>query len=211
MLPAFAKFEAAGFTHVALVQVGADTQEAFISWAAEELLPALRSRLTPFRTLDDVAPSGRTWSGTTERLAFSCESLADVTWTFYRRPRFVAYEELTLNLLRDPTIDPATARQVRRQQARIGERLTSLANEVVDDELTDVLPPLALFQILRGLAIGLVLTDAVPGRARRVPDQVNERQVLLDALTALVHAHDAGSRRTWTRPIAERQGARDDE
>ena len=30
------------FTHVALVQVGADTQEQFISWAAAELLPALR-------------------------------------------------------------------------------------------------------------------------------------------------------------------------
>ena len=32
-----------GFTHVALVQVGADTQERFISWAATELLPALRA------------------------------------------------------------------------------------------------------------------------------------------------------------------------
>jgi G6PDH family F420-dependent oxidoreductase len=38
------EFETAGFTHIALVQVGADTQEAFIGWAAEELLPALRSR-----------------------------------------------------------------------------------------------------------------------------------------------------------------------
>ena len=37
------QFEAAGFTHVALVQVGADTQESFISWAATKLLPALRS------------------------------------------------------------------------------------------------------------------------------------------------------------------------
>jgi G6PDH family F420-dependent oxidoreductase len=37
------EFEAAGFTHIALVQVGADTQEAFISWAAAELLPALRA------------------------------------------------------------------------------------------------------------------------------------------------------------------------
>ena len=37
------QFEAAGFTHVALVQVGADTQEAFISWAATQLLPALRA------------------------------------------------------------------------------------------------------------------------------------------------------------------------
>jgi G6PDH family F420-dependent oxidoreductase len=36
------EFEAAGFTHVALVQVGADTQEEFISWAATELLPTLR-------------------------------------------------------------------------------------------------------------------------------------------------------------------------
>ena len=37
------EFEAAGFTHLALVQVGADKQEEFIPWAASELLPALRS------------------------------------------------------------------------------------------------------------------------------------------------------------------------
>jgi G6PDH family F420-dependent oxidoreductase len=37
------QFQAAGFTHVALVQVGGETQEQFISWAATELLPALRS------------------------------------------------------------------------------------------------------------------------------------------------------------------------
>jgi G6PDH family F420-dependent oxidoreductase len=37
------QFEAAGYTHVALVQVGAETQEGFISWAATELLPALRA------------------------------------------------------------------------------------------------------------------------------------------------------------------------
>ncbi len=37
------EFEAAGFTHVALIQVGADTQEQFISWAATDLLPALRA------------------------------------------------------------------------------------------------------------------------------------------------------------------------
>ena len=37
------EFEAAGFTHIALVQVGADSQETFLSWAASELLPALRA------------------------------------------------------------------------------------------------------------------------------------------------------------------------
>jgi G6PDH family F420-dependent oxidoreductase len=35
-------FEKAGFTHIALVQVGGETQEQFISWAATDLLPALR-------------------------------------------------------------------------------------------------------------------------------------------------------------------------
>lgn len=37
------KFKMAGFTHVALVQVGGNTQEQFIEWAATELLPTLRA------------------------------------------------------------------------------------------------------------------------------------------------------------------------
>jgi hypothetical protein len=41
--PAMLGAEAAGFTHIALVQVGGDTQEEFITWAATELLPALRT------------------------------------------------------------------------------------------------------------------------------------------------------------------------
>jgi G6PDH family F420-dependent oxidoreductase len=36
-------FEDAGYTDIALVQVGGDTQEQFITWAATELLPALRA------------------------------------------------------------------------------------------------------------------------------------------------------------------------
>jgi G6PDH family F420-dependent oxidoreductase len=36
-------FESAGFTHIALIQVGGDTQEQFMTWAATELLPALRA------------------------------------------------------------------------------------------------------------------------------------------------------------------------
>lgn len=32
----------AGFTHAALVQVGAEQQGQFIAWAEDELLPALR-------------------------------------------------------------------------------------------------------------------------------------------------------------------------
>ena len=36
-------YVAAGFTHIALVQVGGDHQDEFIRWAEQELLPALRS------------------------------------------------------------------------------------------------------------------------------------------------------------------------
>jgi AcrR family transcriptional regulator len=116
------------------------------------------------------------------------ESLTDVLWSFYRQPRFIAYEQLTLNLLRDPTIDAASARRVRRQQARIGARLTALAGQAVEG-IEDVLPPLELFQILRGVAIGLNLTDAVPGRRRREPPGGDpERAILLAALRALVRA-----------------------
>ena len=35
-------FVDAGFTEVALVQIGGDRQDAFITWAQSELLPALR-------------------------------------------------------------------------------------------------------------------------------------------------------------------------
>jgi G6PDH family F420-dependent oxidoreductase len=41
---AIGKFVDAGFTDVAVVQVGGDTQPAFLDWAENELLPALRDR-----------------------------------------------------------------------------------------------------------------------------------------------------------------------
>jgi G6PDH family F420-dependent oxidoreductase len=39
---AFKKYVDAGFTHVALIQVGGETQPAFLQWAQRELLPRLR-------------------------------------------------------------------------------------------------------------------------------------------------------------------------
>jgi G6PDH family F420-dependent oxidoreductase len=37
------KFLDAGFTHVALVQIGGGHQQPFVQWAEQELLPALRA------------------------------------------------------------------------------------------------------------------------------------------------------------------------
>jgi G6PDH family F420-dependent oxidoreductase len=39
---AFRKFVDAGFTHVALVQVGGESQPAFLDWAERELVPRLK-------------------------------------------------------------------------------------------------------------------------------------------------------------------------
>ncbi len=35
----------AGFTEIALVQIGGETQDAFLEWSAKTLLPALRDAL----------------------------------------------------------------------------------------------------------------------------------------------------------------------
>jgi hypothetical protein len=40
---AIRRFADASFSHVALVQIGAESQPAFIEWAASELLPVLRA------------------------------------------------------------------------------------------------------------------------------------------------------------------------
>jgi len=42
VVEAVKEFTDAGFTHVALVQIGGDRQRPFIDWAQKELLPALR-------------------------------------------------------------------------------------------------------------------------------------------------------------------------
>jgi G6PDH family F420-dependent oxidoreductase len=42
VVEAVKEFVDAGFTHVALVQIGGDQQEKFLQWSEKELLPALR-------------------------------------------------------------------------------------------------------------------------------------------------------------------------
>ena len=36
-------FSNAGFTHLALVQIGGDAQQSYLRWAEDKLLPALRT------------------------------------------------------------------------------------------------------------------------------------------------------------------------
>src|SRR5262249_2742650 len=65
-----------------------------------------------------------------ERLA----SFTDILWSFYRHPRFVAYEQLSLNLTHDPEIEPDTVAMVAGYHSRIGRRLNALVADVVGDD-----------------------------------------------------------------------------
>ncbi len=125
------------------------------------------------------------------------ESFVDVLWGFYRQPRFVAYEQLTLNLSHDPEIDAATVAMVADFHTRIGRRLAALVDEVVDGDARDALAPGAVLQIVRGVAIGMSLADALPGRPPRAAGTSDAavRRVLVDALGALVRTGPPQTRR----------------
>jgi hypothetical protein len=53
--PGIRDFESAGFTHIALMQVGGDTQEQFVNWAATELLPHPPNVMTQSTAAVEVA------------------------------------------------------------------------------------------------------------------------------------------------------------
>jgi AcrR family transcriptional regulator len=152
------------------------TREALMMAAFEA---GMRELLT---TLEAATIDGHTFE---ERL----DSFVDVIWGFYRQPKFVAYEELTLNLTHDPNMDADTVAMVTDHNARIGRRLAALANAVLDEEAVEVLPPGALVVLVRGVAVALTLTEAVPRRPRSpISGSDAARRVLVEALTALVRA-----------------------
>jgi AcrR family transcriptional regulator len=116
------------------------------------------------------------------------ESFADVIWSYYRQPRYVAFEQLALNMRRDPDLDDETRALVRHHEAIAGRRLGELAGDVLEGIDSTVLTKRALIQSLRTLAGGLALTDAKHREdfLRRTVRRDPERDVLLAALASLV-------------------------
>jgi AcrR family transcriptional regulator len=125
---------------------------------------------------------------TDERL----ESLADVIWSYYRRPEFLAYMQILLNLTHDPT----TAEDTVTTLATLNERTFGLWQSLIDKALPEQnrspQTARALFDVLRGLAIGQELTDAIPSVgpvAKEHPDPV--RTALIRAFTLLLERSPA--------------------
>jgi AcrR family transcriptional regulator len=134
------------------------------------------------QTLEQASITGVT---TRERL----ESLADVIWSYYRRPEFLAYTQIILNLSHDPT----TAKDTVATMAKLNENTMGLWQKLFNQALpTERQQPelaRALFDVMRGLAIGQELTAAIGRPGTRTPPRAGDdpaRITLIDALARTI-------------------------
>ena len=136
--------------------------------------------------IDDLVTTFEQAEVTGATPAARLESLADVVWSHYCRPEFLANVQIVMNLTRDPATAGATVEafnHLNRRMEASWQRLVDLVVPPADQ------PPgfgKALFFVLRGVAVGEELLDSmVGGEAARPPvRRTAERQVLLDALSA---------------------------
>jgi len=93
------------------------------------------------------------------------ESFVDALWSYYRRPAFLAYMQVVLNLSHDPTTAESTRLALKTSQDRVGARLPALGRGVLGDGPSDAeVEETArfLYNVVRGLALDQELLDAMP-------------------------------------------------
>jgi AcrR family transcriptional regulator len=93
------------------------------------------------------------------------ESFVDALWSYYRRPEFLAYMQVVLNLSHDPTTAESTRLALKTSQDRVGARLPALGRGVLGDGPSDAeVEETArfLYNVVRGLALDQELLDAMP-------------------------------------------------
>lgn len=130
-----------------------------------------------------------TGSDISERL----ESLAEVIWSHYRQPDFLASVQILLNLGRDPRTAERTVQVLERLDRTAASGWRRLVAQVFGggEAPADLAP--SLFDIMRGLAIGEVVSDAIPSSSNRArlpgPGGTDpSRRAMVRALTLLVEA-----------------------
>jgi AcrR family transcriptional regulator len=121
------------------------------------------------------------------------ESLADIIWGYYRRPEFLAYMQLMLNLSHDPTAKDSARVALREVGERFGKHLPRLMRAVLGDEIADGPDfdrlSMLLFTAFRGLALDHEVSDALPvDRSVPRPEPDPERTMLVEALSAYVES-----------------------
>jgi len=92
-------------------------------------------------------------------------AFVDVLWAYYRRPEFLAYLQVVLNLSHDPTTADSTRRALETSHDQVGSRLPAMGRAVLGDGPSDVeVADTArfLYNVVRGLALDQELLDAMP-------------------------------------------------
>jgi AcrR family transcriptional regulator len=116
------------------------------------------------------------------------ESLADVVWSHYCTPEFLVRVQIVMNLSRDPT----TARETVEALSELAERTLSGWQRLVDQVVAPKRQPpgisAALFQILRGVAVGEELLESMVATTEPRRPRTAERKLLLRALATQLEA-----------------------
>jgi AcrR family transcriptional regulator len=92
-------------------------------------------------------------------------SLVDVLWSYYRRPEFLAYMQVMLNLSHDPTTEQQTRDALRSLQPRASVCIPRLVRDVMDGTASEARVADGtgfLFNVIRGLALDQQLLEATP-------------------------------------------------
>jgi AcrR family transcriptional regulator len=93
------------------------------------------------------------------------ESFVDALWSYYRRPEFLAYMQIVLNLSHDPTTAESTRVALKSSHVRVSERLPALARAIMGPGPSDAEVERTgrfLYNVVRGLALDQELLDAMP-------------------------------------------------
>lgn len=110
------------------------------------------------RCLADAVVTGDTIEA---RLA----AFVDALWAYYRRPEFLAYLQVVLNLSHDPTTADSTRLALKTSHDQVGARLPVLGRAVLGDGPSDaevVVTARFLYNVVRGLALDQEVLDAMP-------------------------------------------------
>jgi AcrR family transcriptional regulator len=147
--------------------------------------------------LEVVRAQARELTGTLEQaeihgdtVADRVRALADVVWSHYRRPEFLATAQIVMNLSRDPS----TAADTLAALDAAGESTHASWQRLVDQVVAPARQPAglasSLFRILRGVAVGDEMLDSMAARPRRSAS--DDRDLLVAALTHLLGEPEPG-------------------
>ena len=113
-------------------------------------------------------------------------SFVDALWGYYRRPEFLAYMQVMLNLSHDPTTAESTQAALKSVGVRVNERVPALARAVVGPDVPDrEIERIGrfLYNVVRGLALDQELLEAMPIEHSSAKEYDAQRAELVRVLT----------------------------